>query len=281
MSHNTSKSWISITIKPEDNKDTENISSILYALGFLSQVFETDGSIIIYTRNKNYFEKIKKHIDSCGISFRIKSKKLNMEWQKKLHGDFTAVEAGDFVIVAEGYKDDYKGAKKRIIINPAQAFGSGQHPTTHQCLMLIQKVMERHIVNYFLEPGCGSSILSIAAKKLGTPYAEAFDIDSDAIINAEENQKLNNVKVNTFCSEIVPLKNQYDLVCANILSHVLVNNAETLMSYVKPDKFIILSGIEDSQTEEVFKAFNKYKLYKKLSYEGWTSLVYTKSLLAD
>ena len=50
-----------------------------------------------------------------------------------------------------------------VVIDPAQAFGTGAHPTTHLSLELLLDLPPAPLVDI----GCGSGVLAIAAAKLG------------------------------------------------------------------------------------------------------------------
>lgn len=51
-----------------------------------------------------------------------------------------------------------------IILNPGLAFGTGEHPTTKLCLLLLQGLIKGG--EFFLDYGTGSGILAIAALKV-------------------------------------------------------------------------------------------------------------------
>lgn len=51
-----------------------------------------------------------------------------------------------------------------IILNPGLAFGTGEHPTTKLCLMLLHSLIKGG--ELFLDYGTGSGILAIAAIKV-------------------------------------------------------------------------------------------------------------------
>lgn len=51
-----------------------------------------------------------------------------------------------------------------IILNPGLAFGTGEHPTTKLCLLLLRSLIKGGEI--FLDYGTGSGILAIAAIKV-------------------------------------------------------------------------------------------------------------------
>ena len=69
-----------------------------------------------------------------------------------------------------------------IVIDPAQAFGTGAHATTHMCLELLLAIAagddDRGAV---FDVGAGSGVLAIAAVKLGYEPVLALDNDRESV----------------------------------------------------------------------------------------------------
>ena len=82
-------------------------------------------------------------------------------------------------------------APRVLILDPGMAFGTGQHATTHACLEYIDELAVENADRSFLDVGCGSGILAIAAKLEGFRDVAGFDIDPDAVENANENAAKN------------------------------------------------------------------------------------------
>jgi ribosomal protein L11 methyltransferase len=78
-----------------------------------------------------------------------------------------------------------------VVIDPGRAFGTGAHPTTRLCVELLIGI-ERGSV---LDVGCGSGVLSIAARKLGFGPVTAIDVDEAAVEAAARNAQANGVEV--------------------------------------------------------------------------------------
>jgi ribosomal protein L11 methyltransferase len=74
-----------------------------------------------------------------------------------------------------------------IVIDPGRAFGTGAHETTRLCLELLLE-LDR---GSFLDVGCGSGVLGIAAAKLGFAPVVALDFDESAVDAARRNAKAN------------------------------------------------------------------------------------------
>lgn len=143
----------------------------------------------------------------------------------------------------------------KILLDPGLAFGTGNHATTALCLEWLdgEDLAGKSVLDY----GCGSGILAIAAAKLGASVLVATDIDPQALEATQENARRNGLSptmIVTCLPEDVPAQ-QYDVVIANILSGPLVSLAPTILSYLKPQGRLALSGILADQGQAVAAAY--------------------------
>jgi ribosomal protein L11 methyltransferase len=154
------------------------------------------------------------------------------------------------------------------------------------CLALVEdfftNVPRTHKFNV-IDVGCGSGILSIAALKLGAEKALGVDIDAEAIRASGDNALINGVKDQLelgvgSVSEIIAGEfgiRKAQLVLANILAPVLVELLNAgLRKLVKPNGWLILSGILQEQSPEVESALelNGFHLIKKTQMGDWIAL---------
>lgn len=143
-----------------------------------------------------------------------------------------------------------------IKFDPGMAFGTGKHETTKACLQYIDECAKDG--GTFLDMGCGSGILSIAAAMLGYKDVSAFDVDQEAVDATIENSEKNNVEVACFKyalgSKVKRALPMADLVAANILGPLLIRFADEICAAVS--KRIIISGILTELYPEVLAAFN-------------------------
>lgn len=157
-----------------------------------------------------------------------------------------------------------------IILDPGLAFGTGAHPTTHLCTeWLIDNVSkEKKVLDY----GCGSGILAIAAFKLGAKMVKGVDIDPQAIIASKENGAVNECNID-WLNTNEDFKFQTDLLVANILSSALSVLAPLLASYCAPKGKIALSGILESQENQIKKIYAPWFTFEQtLKNNGWVCL---------
>jgi ribosomal protein L11 methyltransferase len=133
-----------------------------------------------------------------------------------------------------------------IIIEPAMAFGTGEHPTTRGVVRLMQKVVRQG--DRVADLGAGSAVLAIAAAKLGAGSVAAIEMDHDAIENAEENIERNGVSDRVRVIEgdagiLLPLVAPVRVVLANIISSVHAELLPGITPCLEPAGEAILSGI--------------------------------------
>lgn len=143
-------------------------------------------------------------------------------------------------------------AEQVLWIDPSRAFGTGLHATTALCL---ERVVELSPVPSLLDVGTGTGILALASLKLGTPRAVGVDNDPDAIAVAEENARFNGID-DLELSDEIPVE-RFSLVVANILAKPLIELAPAVAERVAPDGRLLLSGVLESQAEEVVTAYEQ------------------------
>ena len=147
-----------------------------------------------------------------------------------------------------------------IEIDPGMSFGTGQHETTRGCLRFLDTLTAAMPAPAgFLDLGCGSGILSIAAARLGCRPVRAIDIDADSVMIARENMVANG------CADVVTVDlgdvsawtepQAYDIVAANILAPVLIAHAAAISATVKPGGHLLLAGILTTQYAAVHAAY--------------------------
>jgi ribosomal protein L11 methyltransferase len=122
--------------------------------------------------------------------------------------------------------------------------------------------------------------LSIACAKLGL-IGFGFDLDALTLENIQENRRLNHIdqEFTAFVGTIESVKRDqhFDLILANILAPVLITLAPCLVNRMHPHGSLILSGLLESQVDEVVSAYHKQGLTEpEVSLEGdWACLLFS------
>ena len=205
------------------------------------------------------------------IDFKFTASSVSeTDWVKLSQSQFKPICIKDRINIVPSWHKINNPKLINIILDPGLAFGTGAHPTTHLCTeWLIDNVSkEKKVLDY----GCGSGILAIAAYKLGAKTVKGVDIDPQAIIASKENGTLNECNIDWLNTD-KDLKFQADLLVANILSSALSVLAPLLASYCSPKGKIALSGILESQENQIKKIYAPWFTFEQTSKNnGWVCL---------
>ncbi|MCD7468082.1 hypothetical protein HAX54_005880 [Datura stramonium] len=240
----------------------------------------------IFTVCKDVKDCISLAADSIGLQ-KIPSFEVAMhdhtDWIKATQELFRPVEVSDGLWVVPEWTTPPDLQATNIILNPGLAFGTGEHPTTKLCLLLLRDLIRGG--ELFLDYGTGSGVLAIAALKFGAAFSVGFDIDPQAITSAQYNATLNNIGheklllnlvpgkgilpsadfsssmdigQTTYEAEVLNKRGKYDIVVANILLNPLLELADQIVSYAKPGATVALSGIISEQIPRILERYSQY-----------------------
>ncbi len=155
-----------------------------------------------------------------------------------------------------------------ISIDPGLAFGTGSHPTTRLVLRWLARTLKGG--ETFLDYGCGSGILAIAAARLGARNVTGVDIDPQAIRAALDNSEKNGT-VARFCAADAFRAEPSEIVVANILPNPLIALASLITDQCTG--WVALSGILEPQADEVIAAYaGEFNIGVTDREEGWVLL---------
>ncbi|MDC3175697.1 50S ribosomal protein L11 methyltransferase [Prochlorococcus sp. AH-716-D13] len=277
------KNWFELTFEIETNLE-EIIIWKLNDLGISSYAFEillnnkNNKKVKIWLPNLNWSESlriklvrnIKEVLDknnyqtNCFEWNLIEQEDWISSWKKYWGPELV----GDNLLVLPCWlelPEEYKN-KKVIKIDPGAAFGTGSHPTTSLCLEELEKISLSS--KKILDIGSGSGILSIAARSFGASKIYSIDNDYLAINSTESNFRLNfgnldNLK--TYLGAFDGLVSKYtlknfDFILCNILAEVIKGIIPDIRNCLKIDGEVILSGILNSQKDEIIKLLNASNL---------------------
>lgn len=136
----------------------------------------------------------------------------------------------------------------RIFIEARNAFGTGTHQTTR---MILRRLLGMDLTGKsVLDCGCGTGILGIVALRLGANRVLGYDIDEWSSENAKHNAALNGVNnldvLLGDASVLDGVKEEFDVVIANINRNILLNDMTAFRSHLKTGGRLILSGFYET-----------------------------------
>ncbi|NJD04191.1 MAG: 50S ribosomal protein L11 methyltransferase [Ruminiclostridium sp.] len=164
-----------------------------------------------------------------------------------------------------------------IVLDPGMAFGTGTHETTRLCAQMLGKYIKSG--DSVIDLGCGSGILSIISVKLGAEHVLAADIDETAVRVTRRNCEINGVedKVTAVCSVLDGLvKQKAEIIVANIIADVIVGISSEVSNHIRPDGFLITSGIIKERKDEVINVYSSqgFVLTEYMELGEWVAIVF-------
>ncbi|MCK5310467.1 MAG: 50S ribosomal protein L11 methyltransferase [Desulfobacteraceae bacterium] len=301
--------WLHIkAIFESDNIDLaeELVSDIFFSLGlsgvecnipipgskFNKDIKET--SIATYIPDTDSAPELLKKIkskasalDQSGIKIRIATEAVDEEdWAESWKKFFHVTKITPNIIIKPEWRD-YKIENNEVVIelDPGMAFGTGTHPTTALCIKMIEKSLKPD--DSFLDVGTGSGILMIAAAKLGASYLLGIDNDEVAVDVAKKNLEKNKINHDEFEIRLNTIeelnenngKAGFDIICANILAHVIIDILPAIKTILNPGGIAILSGIIKEKEKLVLSSIkeNKLELIDIKYQEEWVAIAIKQS----
>jgi len=227
------------------------------------------------------------NIQHCGLNAtpgNISCNRIRREsWAHSWKRHFKPIEIGSALLIKPSWnrRKPRKG-QGMVVLDPGLSFGTGQHATTGFCLRQLVVNLKRDVGNTkqsFLDIGTGSGILAIAAAKLGYAPVRAFDYDPESIRVARVNARKNGVfhKIQLTRQDLTGLPRQsatkFDVVCANLISNLLIAERERIISMVKPGGTLVLAGILKTEFGSVQHAYEQagLKLFVSKAEKEWRS----------
>ncbi|MCI6830919.1 MAG: 50S ribosomal protein L11 methyltransferase [Butyricicoccus sp.] len=206
------------------------------------------------------------------------------DWENNWKQYFKPFAVGEKFIIKPSWEtcDNLDG---RIVleIDPSSSFGTGTHNTTQLCICELERLVKPG--DRLLDMGCGSGILSVAARLLGASDIGAADIDPNAVNIARENAEKNGFELTTYVGDVTgdaaldeQIGGGYDIIVANIVADVIMGMQEILKRKLKDDGTLIVSGIIAPRADEVQESLlgAGFVLRNRQQSGDWVAMTLTK-----
>jgi ribosomal protein L11 methyltransferase len=207
----------------------------------------------------------------------VATSEIGDDWNSRWRSFHRPVDiAGVVRVRAPWHEAPAAGGPIDIVIEPAQAFGTGAHATTRGCLeLLVALALAGQAGGSLLDLGTGSGVLAIAAAKLGYMPITAVDHEPESVTAALANGEANGVGLDVRRLDLLhdPLP-AAATVAANLLRPLLLALAERLPA---SPRRVIASGLLREEADEVAAAFaaarHPMEERARLHDGGWASLL--------
>jgi ribosomal protein L11 methyltransferase len=246
-------------------------------------------SIKFYFSSGDYTQRAETFTKELSLKYSnhiITNKTLDYEdWNQTFRDHFQKIDVSDRLKIIPSWEKTFENSNdpEKIFIYPGQGFGTGNHETTYLCLKLYDDLIPEYNIQKnlsCLDLGCGSGILGIAAIKLNNFKVDFVDIDKTALENTLQNISVNfesDLDGNALIlRERFKVASKYQLVFANILEHILIEEKEIILNSIDSGGHLIISGILNHQEETIIDAFRPLKMLKIEKKNDWSAILFKK-----
>jgi ribosomal protein L11 methyltransferase len=206
------------------------------------------------------------------------------DWARRSQRSLGAVVVGALTVAPPWARPEggNAGDTRVVIITPSMGFGTGHHATTRLCLTALQELPLAG--RTLLDVGTGSGVLAIAGRILGASAATGIDSDPDAIQAATDNLA-DNPGASGVSFAVGDLRRialeRADVVTANLTGALLVTSAARLLGAVRPGGTLVVSGLLDTERDDVVRAFGPVRIAWESSDDGWSALAFNLGTTID
>jgi ribosomal protein L11 methyltransferase len=240
-------------------------------------------SVTVYIPEVTDHSKIIEFLHSEDLEYTT-GEVAEADWENNWKAYFTPIPVGNRLVIKPSWCE-YENLDNRLVveIDPASAFGTGQHATTRMCLELL----EAHVGKgeRVVDIGCGSGILSAAAGLLGADYIVCVDISENAMkVTAETLAGNYSGNYKLYCGDIIAdsklrrqVTNEWvDVITANLTADIIIAMSDIFFEF-DGAKTLILSGIIEPRLPETLAAVKpRFNVTETRRSEGWVALVCSK-----
>lgn len=203
------------------------------------------------------------------------------DWAESWKQYFHTQKIGDRLVVCPSWETRApEGDEIVLVLDPGQAFGTGDHASTRLCLEVMQRMPLAN--SSVADIGCGSGILSVFAMLCGAAKADAVDLDPVSLAVTRANAEKNGVAISVFEGEgFSPLPaGQYDAVLSNIISAVLISLAPEAAKRVTAGGCWLVSGIIVDNWPDVERSIEAqgFELAEVESDGEWIAALFSRSV---
>ncbi|SMC25403.1 Ribosomal protein L11 methylase PrmA [Desulfacinum hydrothermale DSM 13146] len=185
-----------------------------------------------------------------------------------------SLRVGSFLITAEPPGTPWDEDHHPIVLTPGLVFGTGVHPTTRACLLLLERIYGERVFEDVVDLGTGTGVLAVAAARLGARRIVALDANPMAVREAAVNAARNDLQGTVF-----PVAGR-DLEAVGAFGDLLLMNLEwpSLKGVLAQGAWrrfslVLAAGFLSSQYREFLERLPAgFRVRDRLAVDGWEAV---------
>src|SRR5699024_76537 len=200
------------------------------------------------------------------------------DWATSWKKYYKPTKVSDKFLVVPNWEEDYELAENnlKLVLDPGITYGTGTHTKRMISIQSLEIVIKKD--DEVIDVVCGCGVLSISAVLLGAKNVFAYDLDEVAVSSTNINKALNGINEEIIAKENNLLKGitkQADVIVANILAEIIVDLVEDAATIIKPEGYLVLSGIINKKSELVKDKLleHNFKIVEEKTIEHWVMLI--------
>ena len=272
--------WRELRLSPPDELK-EGLFAALYEVG-CQGINETDDGLLAYFPEDISPETITATAENFGVEAELRDIE-EQDWYAGWKETVRPFSAAGFTICPPWSEYDPSPDERVIILDPGQAFGTGDHVTTQTVIDALRVWLDEQKSaegRRFLDLGTGTGIISIAAAFWGIEDITAVDNETPAVETAAHNFELNDLsgRIRLLKGSIGEVGGGYDFIAANIFQEVLIELLPETVAALNPGGTLAVSGLLTGQEQKVILAAISLGLIitRVVHASGWVSVVFKK-----
>jgi ribosomal protein L11 methyltransferase len=215
-----------------------------------------DGTLVTFAGDEGAAEHLLADIAAAvraagGAPVQSARRRLDdVDWSTRWRDGLGPRRFGRLTVVPSWSAEAGRADGATVVLDPENAFGSGEHGSTRAALALLERLVRPG--DRVVDLGSGSGILAIAAVRLGAARAVGVEEDPEANLVAARNAERNGVAGATEflegdAGDLAPLLGPADLVLSNILRTVNTALLPAIRAALRPGGIAIFSGMEEAE----------------------------------
>lgn len=186
-------------------------------------------------------------IERCGATVVETRREGQFNWNNFARENWDPILAGErFFIAPSWVNEPTVSGRVRLTVDATSAFGTGRHESTQLMLEALECYLPLGAT--VLDVGCGSGILSMAARCLGATQVISCDLDPEAIATARRH-----VKTPLFRGTADAVRNgAFRVVLANISAAVIDAISADLSRIADTGGLLIVAGFTHDKVPVCF-----------------------------